>query len=194
MDKEVLKQVLEDHKAWVLGEGGKRADLSGAVLRWAVLHGADLSGADLRGADLRWAVLHGANLRWADLRGADLSRADLREAGLHGAFLNGADLHGADLHGADLHGAFLIAADLRGADWGETKIIQLGPLGSRKDYLVVKRFKDGSTEAKTGCFHGSLEEFAAAVEQTHKDNEEVLHQYQKAIEYLKGELGVYLYL
>ena len=185
MDKEVLKQVLEDHKAWVLGEGGKRADLSGAVLRWADLRGADLRGAVLRGANLRGADLSGANLRWADLRGADLRGAVLREAGLHGAFLNGADLHG-----ADLHGAFLSAADLRGADWGETKIIQLGPLGSRKDYLVVKRFKDGSTEAKTGCFHGSLEEFAAAVEQTHKDNEAVLHQYQKAIEYLKGELGV----
>jgi uncharacterized protein YjbI with pentapeptide repeats len=96
---------------------------------------------------------------------------------LHGAFLNGADLHG-----ADLHGAFLSAADLRGADWGETKIIQLGPLGSRKDYLVVKRFKDGSTEAKTGCFHGSLEEFAAAVEQTHKDHAQFLIEYRAAIQ------------
>ena len=41
MDKEVLKQVLEDHKAWVLGEGGKRADLSGADLHGAVLSGSD---------------------------------------------------------------------------------------------------------------------------------------------------------
>ena len=132
MDKEVLKQVLEDHKAWVLGEGGKRADLSGAVL----------SGADLGGADLRGTVLHGAVLSGADLSGAVLREADL----------------------------------------GETKIIQLGPLGSRKDYLVMKRFKDGSTEAMTGCFHGSLEEFAAAVEETHKDHAQFLIEYRAAIQ------------
>ena len=154
MDKVQLGLILEDHKKWVLGEGGKRANLSGAVL-----NGADLSGADLSGAFLSGAVLRGANLHGADLSGAVLS---------------GADLHGAVLSGADL---------------GETKIIQLGPLGSRKDYLVMKRFKDGSTEAMTGCFHGSLEEFAAAVEETHKDNEVVLNQYRRAIEYVRGELG-----
>ena len=122
MDKVQLGLILEDHKKWVLGEGGKRADLSRADLSGAVLHGADLSGAVLRGAVLSAAVL------------------------------------------------------------GETKIIQLGPLGSRKDYLVVKRFKDGSTEAMTGCFHGSLEEFAAAVEETHKDHAQFLIEYRAAIQ------------
>ena len=112
MDKVQLGLILEVHKKWVLGEGGKRANLSGT------------------------------------------------------------DLHGADLHGADLSGAVL----------GETKIIQLGPLGSRKDYLVVKRFKDGSTEAMTGCFHGSLEKFAAAVEETHKDHAQFLIEYRAAIQ------------
>ena len=127
MDKVQLGLILEVHKKWVLGKGGKRANL----------------------------------------READLSRAYLREA---------------DLHGAYLHGSNLLGADLSGAVLGETKIIQLGPLGSRKDYLVVKRFKDGSTEAMTGCFHGSLEEFAAAVEETHKDHAQFLIEYRAAIQ------------
>ena len=68
-----LASILNLHKAWIIGEDyGKRADLSGADLRWI-----DLSGADLREADLSRA-----DLRWADLPGADLSRANLDYSGL----------------------------------------------------------------------------------------------------------------
>ena len=67
-----LKEILGQHKMWMQGDGGSRANL-----RWADLSWADLSWADLRGADLS-----GANLRRADLRGADLSGADLSGANL----------------------------------------------------------------------------------------------------------------
>mgnify|MGYP001028365753 CR=1 FL=1 len=56
------------------------ANLHGADLSYACLHGADLCGANLHGADLSYANLHGANLCDADLRGADLCHADLRDA------------------------------------------------------------------------------------------------------------------
>jgi uncharacterized protein YjbI with pentapeptide repeats len=46
---------LQEHKAWLHNNGGKRANLSGA----------DLRRADLIGADLSWANLSGANLRRA---------------------------------------------------------------------------------------------------------------------------------
>jgi hypothetical protein len=112
MNQQELKNVLDLHRKWVLGEdGGSKADLRGANLGDADLRGADLRGADLRGADLR-----GANLRGADLRGANLRGADLRGANLRGADLGGADLRGADLGGANLRGA-----DLGGADLGEIK-------------------------------------------------------------------------
>ncbi len=78
-----IKEVLDKHLKWLMDEeGGSKANLSGADLRWADLSRADLRGANLRGADLRGADLRGANLRGADLRGADLSRADLRGADL----------------------------------------------------------------------------------------------------------------
>jgi uncharacterized protein YjbI with pentapeptide repeats len=51
---------LQEHKAWLHNNGGKRANLSGA----------DLRRADLIGADLSWANLIGANLSGANLRRA----------------------------------------------------------------------------------------------------------------------------
>ena len=99
MDSTRLKEILKAHEMWLAGEGGERADLSGADLIGANLRGATLSGADLRGANLRWATLSEA-----DLGGADLSGADLRGANLHWADLTGANLRGADLRCADLSG------------------------------------------------------------------------------------------
>ena len=87
-----IKKILMTHAEWLAGNGGERADLSGADLCRANLCGANLGGADLCGADLRWADLRGANLRGANLRGANLCWANL----------SGADLSEADLSGADL--------------------------------------------------------------------------------------------
>lgn len=77
MEQKRLEEILENHRKWMEGKGGKRADL--------------------RGADLQEANLQGANLRRADLREADLQGANLRMANLFGAELCGADLCGDDL-------------------------------------------------------------------------------------------------
>jgi len=72
MTHEQIKHTIENHRLWLVGEGGCRADLSGADLR-----SADLRSADLRSANLSGADLSGADLRSANLSGADLSRANL---------------------------------------------------------------------------------------------------------------------
>ena len=145
---------------------------SGADLRGAYLRGAYLSDADLRGANLRGAYLSDAYLRGADLYGAYLGGADLRGANLRGAYLGGAYLRDADLYGADLGGAYLYGADLYGAN-GEKltlpnyhHVLQIGPLGSRADYLIAFR-TDHGLWLRAGCFWGDLAAFKAAVEQTH---------------------------
>ena len=94
MKIEELSTVLADHVKWLRGEGGARADLSGARLTGANLSGARLTGANLSGADLSGADLSGANLYGANLNGANLTRANL-----YGANLSGADLTSADLEG-----------------------------------------------------------------------------------------------
>ena len=92
---ENLQEVLSAHLKWINGDGGKRADLSGANLSDANLRGANLRGADLRGADLRHADVRLANLSDANLVDADLRRADLSYADLSGANLSDANLSGA---------------------------------------------------------------------------------------------------
>jgi len=102
MEATKLQEILENHKKWLLGGGGERADLRHADLSSADLIGANLSGADLRGTNLSGADLSGADLGYATLNGADLSSTDLRGANLRHADLKHANLKHANLNGADL--------------------------------------------------------------------------------------------
>jgi hypothetical protein len=69
MTKEEIAAVLADHIKWLRGEGGKRADLTDAVLT-----DADLTGAVLTGARLTGAILTRARLTDAVLTGATVNR------------------------------------------------------------------------------------------------------------------------
>ena len=102
MNKEELKQILEQHKIWVQSKGkeGQQANLKGAILEYA-----DLEGANLEGANLKHANLDGANLKGANLEGAVLEHADLTGAILEGADLQGAILKSANLGHTNLYGA-----------------------------------------------------------------------------------------
>jgi len=74
MDKDKLKEILEEHEKWWRGDGGSRANLSGANLSYADLPCTNLSYADLSGANLYGANLYGANLYGANLYGANLQK------------------------------------------------------------------------------------------------------------------------
>ena len=76
---------------------------------------------------------------------------------LEAAVKSGADLYGADLRDADLGDKKLI---------GERPFLQMGPIGSRSDYLFAF-LTDKSVYLKTGCFEGTLEAFQKAVRETH---------------------------
>jgi uncharacterized protein YjbI with pentapeptide repeats len=94
MNKQKLKEILEQHKLWLEDSlRGNRADLSDADLRCANLSGANLSGANLSGADLSDADLSDADLSGANLSGANLSDADLSGANLSGANLDFSQLN-----------------------------------------------------------------------------------------------------
>ena len=78
MNKEELKNILKKHEDWINGiDGGKRANLIRADLRYANLKGANLKDADLRYANLKGANLEDADLRYANLKGANLKGANL---------------------------------------------------------------------------------------------------------------------
>jgi hypothetical protein len=155
---EEIRITIENHKKWAESGGveGARANLSRA----------DLSGANLSGADLSRADLYGADLSGANLSGADLSRADLYGANLSGANLSGANLSGANLSGANL----------------SDKIIQIGPIGSRRDYTIINISTDS---VKCGCFIGSIQEFENKVHADYPEGNPYRIEYDIAIELIK---------
>ena len=98
--------------------------------------------------------------------GANLRDADLRDANLRGANLRDANLRGANLRGANLRGA-IIKEDIKLE--GKNPIIKIGPIGSEGGTLSAYRTGKG-TYMERGCFFGTLDEFAAQVEDTHGSN------------------------
>ena len=190
MTKQELNKIVASHGRWLADKSrGERANLHCADLRGANLSGADLRGADLSDADLSDANLCGADLCGADLCGADLRDADLRGANLSYANLSDANLRYANLCGANLRGADLCGADLRDADLPAI-ILQVGPIGSRKGYIVYNASDDN---IRCRCWNdyngGTLEEFEARVEEVYpsenKDTLEFRNEYLAVIGYFK---------
>jgi hypothetical protein len=91
------------------------ANLAGADLSGASMHGVDLSFADLTGADLRGAEMNSVDLTRAVLRDAKLEGADISEARIHETQLEGARLTGCRIYGVstwDVQGTPRDQADL----------------------------------------------------------------------------------
>jgi uncharacterized protein YjbI with pentapeptide repeats len=105
-----------------------------AILREAILLGANLAGsnlveADLAGAWMDASILDGANLSRADLESARLTHASLHhtilvEANLRNAKLDHSSLLNANLNSADLTSASLLLTDLRFASLNGAKLQQ----------------------------------------------------------------------
>ena len=55
------------------------------------------------------------------------------------------------------------------ADAGARTVMQVGPIGSRLDYLTLWLTKAGP-RLQTGCFFGTFEEFISALTKTHTQN------------------------
>ena len=92
-----------------------------------------------------------------------------------------ANLRGADLRDANLRDADLRDADLRGA---AGKILSFGPIGSRQGITYVTK-TERTIHVRCGCFYGTLEEFAAKVEEEHGDSQHG-KSYKAAIEFIKA--------
>ena len=93
---------------------------------------------------------------------------------LEKANLSGADLSGVNLVGANLSGFLLV---------GDRPIFQIGPIGSRCDYLTGY-LTDNGVMIQAGCFFGTLNEFNDKLSETHGNN---IHgaEYRAAIELIR---------
>lgn len=64
------------------------------------------------------------------------------------------------------------------------RVLKIDCIGSRKDCTYFFKTLSG-IYVRCGCFFGTIDEFAAKVEETHADNERYLKEYRGAIEYVK---------
>ena len=103
--KHELEALLNNHRLFLDGAGGERADLTFA----------DLEGVDLSSVDLSKAILHRTNLKSAILRDVNFVAASLIDVILEGADLTGANLEKADLTNAVLTGAVFTGANMKDA-------------------------------------------------------------------------------
>ena len=106
----------------------------------------------------RWneAVLYSG--KHADAKEA-VEAAVKARANLRGAYLDGANLDGANLDGANLRGAKVGAGDDEAALVGLRPIVQIGPIGSRNDWLTVFWCGDADVRISTGCQQQITEEY-----------------------------------
>ena len=117
--------------------------------------------------------------------GGETLRDVVQQAVQGGANLRSANLSGADLRGANLGGADLGDADLGGANLGGKKLagarpfIQIGPIGSRSDYLQAF-VTDRGLMIRAGCFFDTRDQFELRIVETHGDNEHA-QEYRAAL-------------
>lgn len=65
------------------------------------------------------------------------------------------------------------------------RVIKIDRIGSRKGCTYF--FKTASEiYVRCGCFFGTIAEFEAAVNETHKNNEQYKNEYLEAIRYVKA--------
>jgi len=150
-------------------------NLTGADRTGAGLSGANLTSAGLTRADLTGAYLTSANLTSADLSGANLTSAYLSRANLTSAYLTRADLTGANLTGATIIDNETLL--------GCRPVIQIGPIGSRKDYLTAYSTNKGQ-RFDIGCQRQITREiFEKRITEQH-DNNKCAQEYHAALAFI----------
>ena len=83
--------------------------------------------------------------------GVNLRGVNLREANLRGANLRGANLREANLRGANLRDAKVGQSGEEAELVGSRPVVQIGPIGSRNDWLLVFWCGDAGVRISTGC-------------------------------------------
>ena len=95
------------------------------------------------------------------------------------AYLGGADLGSAYLRGVKLKDAEIIGRDA---------VVQIGPIGSRRDTFTVFR-TDKGLRLQTGCFYGDADDFLARLMEAHGTNQHATN-YRNALELAASMLEV----
>ena len=113
---------------------------------------------------------------------ADFSFKDCRDANFVGANCRGANFVGANCRGANFEGARIWSTNLSETNL-DGRWVVVAQIGSRKGTTYYDKVNDIT---RCGCFKGTLDEFAEAVEREHSDHPQYLAEYRAAITYIKA--------
>lgn len=72
--------------------------------------------------------------------------------------------------------------------YGNADYMIVGPIGSRNAFTTFYRRRDGITMVVCGCFHGTIDEFEAQVNETHGNNQHA-RAYIAAIQLAKARVN-----
>jgi len=157
MDSNKLSEIIREHKKWLTGDGGQRANMRGANMQRANMRGANMQGANMRGADMRGADMRDANMRGADMQSANMQSADMQGANMRGANMRGADMQGTILDGINWLAYIGIVPNKSGTAYAYkvTTANGTGIAYSGIDYLNNDKFEEAvDTDVYTHCSHG----------------------------------------
>ena len=68
-----------------------------------------------------------------------------------------------------------------------TRMLMVGPIGSRTDTAIFFRTKENIIKVVCGCFYGTIDEFLAQLKLTHRNNK-YGHAYRLAVELAKAQI------
>lgn len=95
---------------------------------------------------------------------------------------------------AKVHGAGSIQGNERfdfDADVGSNRDwLHIGPAKSSGRYVTAYKDAKLGVRVQTGCFTGTVKEFSRAIEETHRRNQETLHQYRLICQLIAFNFGV----
>lgn len=95
---------------------------------------------------------------------------------------------------AKVHGAGSIQGNERigfNADVGSLRDwLHIGPAKSSGRYVTAYKDAKLGVRVQTGCFTGTVKKFSRAIEETHRSNQEALHQYRLICQLIAFNFGV----
>lgn len=127
-------------------------------------------------------------MRWCTWTHSNLRQNQFRRCQLDGTRWSYSNVYGVEGEDCTLQGADFRRTQVQAMHWDNATMMAIAPIGSRWDQLMALRHADGVYEIRTGCFHGSLEEFLSRVHRNH-DGQLVEDHYTQAMALIQSVLG-----
>ena len=145
-------ELAQNGLAWI----GKSAKALGGTIRGGIIEGGIIWGGDIRGGTIRGGIIEGGII-WGGI--------------IEGGTIRGGTILGGTIRGGIIEGGIIEGGDIRGGTIRGGDFLTISPVGSEDGQFTAEITDEGKIICNRGCWFGTLEEFEAAVAETHDENE-----------------------